>query len=148
MIICRMYALKLELKLNHKERSRLKGCAGFSRFVYNFGLDMLKNSWEFEGIKATDTTRLLTIEKLFTNVVKTKADYQWIKEYPSSIYSNAFRNLASSVDRWRKGSSEFPQFKSRKSDDSFTVLKKAGIYDKLVKEGGKLLPSGLFHSCK
>jgi CRP-like cAMP-binding protein len=30
-----MYALKLELKLNNTECSRLVGCAGFARFVYN-----------------------------------------------------------------------------------------------------------------
>ncbi len=135
-----MYALKLELKLNNKERSKLKGCAGFSRFVYNFGLDMLKQSWNFQAVKATDTARLLKIEKLFTNVVKPKAEYSWIKEYPSAIYSNAFRNLAKALVKWRKGTSGFPQLKSKKNGDSFTVLKKAGIYDQTVKEGGKLLP--------
>ncbi|WP_226593303.1 helix-turn-helix domain-containing protein [Microseira wollei] len=50
-----MYSLKLELKLNKKERSRLAGCAGFSRLVYNFGLSLLTSSWGFEGIKATDS---------------------------------------------------------------------------------------------
>lgn len=49
-----MYALKLELKLNNKERSLLAACAGFSRFVYNFGLSMLTQSWGFEGVKAGD----------------------------------------------------------------------------------------------
>jgi putative transposase len=38
-----MYALKLELKLNNRERSRLVGGAGFARFVYNFGLSL----WTF-----------------------------------------------------------------------------------------------------
>ena len=38
-----MYSLKLELKLNNQQRSFLNGCAGFSRFVYNFGLHLLTN---------------------------------------------------------------------------------------------------------
>jgi putative transposase len=123
-----MYSLKLELKLNNKERSRLAGCAGFARFVYNFGLSMLTSSWGFEGIKAGDSKRLSAIEKIFTNHVKTNPDYAWMKDYPSAIYSLALRNLASSVARWRNGASGFPQFKSKKKGDSFTVLKKSGIY--------------------
>lgn len=87
-----MYSLKLELKLNNKEKTRLAGCAGFARFVYNFGLSLLTNSWEFEGIKAGDSKRLAAIEKIFTNYVKTNPEYGWVQQYPSAIYSNALRN--------------------------------------------------------
>ncbi|MFB2979659.1 RNA-guided endonuclease InsQ/TnpB family protein [Microseira sp. BLCC-F43] len=123
-----MYSLKLELKLNNKERSFLAGCAGFSRLVYNFGLSLLASSWAFEGIKASDSKRLTEIEKVFTNHVKTKPEYAWMKEYPSAVYSSALRNLAKAIDRWRKGNSGFPGFKSKKRGDSFTVLKKSGVY--------------------
>lgn len=34
-----MYAIKRELKLNNRERSGMRGCAGFKRFVYNYCLD-------------------------------------------------------------------------------------------------------------
>lgn len=53
-----MYALKLELKINNRERAFLAGCAGFSRFVYNFGLSMLTQSWEWADVKAGDSKRL------------------------------------------------------------------------------------------
>lgn len=135
-----MYSLKLELKLNNKERSKLAGCAGFARLVYNYGLDMLKQSWAFEGVKASDAKRLAEIEKIFTNEVKTKPEYAWMKEYPSSIYSSALRNLSKAVSRWRNGESGVPQPKIKKKGDSFTVLKKAGVYDKPVKDGGKVIP--------
>ena len=79
-----MYALKLELKLNNKERSRLAGCAGFSRFVYNFGLSMITQSWGFENIKAGDTKRLAAIEQVFTQHVKTSSDYLWMHCHPSA----------------------------------------------------------------
>jgi|GEM_PF-6365453 putative transposase len=36
-----MYAIKRELKLNKVETSLMRGNAGFKRFVYNFGLDLL-----------------------------------------------------------------------------------------------------------
>lgn len=90
-----MYALKLELKLNNKERFRLAGCAGFSRFVYNFGLSLLTQSWGFEDVKAGDSKRLAAIEKVFTQYVKPNPEYAWMQQYPSAIYSSAFRNLAS-----------------------------------------------------
>jgi putative transposase len=35
-----MYALKLELKLNNKERTYLSQCAGYARFVWNYGLGL------------------------------------------------------------------------------------------------------------
>ncbi|GET43757.1 hypothetical protein [Microseira wollei] len=123
-----MYSLKLELKLNNKDRSGIAGGAGFSRLVYNFGLSLLTSSWGFEGILATDSKRLAESEKVKTNHVKTKPQYTWMNQYPSAIYSSALRNLASSVDRWRKGSSGLTRFKSKKRGDSFTVLKKAGVY--------------------
>jgi putative transposase len=123
-----MYSLKLELRLNNKEKSKLAGCAGFSRFVYNFGLSLLTNSWDFEGIKASDSKRLAAIEKVFTNYVKTNPDYAWMQQYPSAIYSNALRKLAKAFEKWRKQESGFPQTKTKKKGDSFTVLKKAGVY--------------------
>ncbi len=123
-----MYALKLELKLNNKERSRLAGCAGFSRFVYNFGLSMITQSWGFEDVKAGDTKRLTAIEKVFTQHVKTNPDYLWMKNYPSAIYSSAFRSLAKALTNWREGRADIPKFKSKKDGVSFTVLKKSGVY--------------------
>ena len=39
-----MYSIKLELKLNNKERSLMAGCAGYARFVYNYGLNMVNGT--------------------------------------------------------------------------------------------------------
>jgi putative transposase len=132
-----MYSLKLELKLNNTERSRLSGCAGFSRFVYNFGVSLLTQSWQDLEIQASDSQRLAAIEKVFTNFVKTQEQYSWMQKYPSAIYSSAFRHLNHAVRRWRLGLAKFPRFKSKRRGDSFTVLKKSGVYP--VK-GEKMLP--------
>ncbi|MBR8829502.1 MAG: helix-turn-helix domain-containing protein, partial [Gomphosphaeria aponina SAG 52.96 = DSM 107014] len=35
-----MYAIKIELKLNNKERTKLAQHAGYSRFVYNYALSL------------------------------------------------------------------------------------------------------------
>ncbi|BAZ25373.1 hypothetical protein NIES4073_62780 [Kalymmatonema gypsitolerans NIES-4073] len=53
-----MYAIKRELKLNNKEISQMRGMAGFKRLVYNFGLDLLVASWQFTGVKASDSKRI------------------------------------------------------------------------------------------
>ena len=121
-----MYSLKLELKLNNQQRSFLNGCAGFSRFVYNFGLHLLTQSWNFPDIKQTDSQRLASIEKVFTNHVKTKGEYSWMRKYPSAIYSSSFRNLKKAFQRWRQGLSGFPRMKSKKLGVQF-ALEKVGI---------------------
>jgi len=68
-----MYAIKRELKLNNKEKSFFASCAGFSRFVYNYGLSLLKATWVIREISGSDSKRLDAIKKVFTNMAE-KAD--------------------------------------------------------------------------
>ena len=75
----------------------MRGMAGYRRFVYNFGLEMLKASWDFEGVKASDSKRLAEIKKVFTNYVLTNPIYAWTKKYPSTIYQSAFQDLGNAV---------------------------------------------------
>jgi putative transposase len=123
-----MYAIKRELKLNNKEISLMRGMAGFKRVVYNFGLEMLKASWEIPGLKTSDSKRIDTIKKFFTSVTMQKPENGWMKKYPSTIYQSAFMDLKDAVARWRKGLGGFPKMKSKKKGDSFTVYKTAGVY--------------------
>ncbi|MEO6861572.1 MAG: transposase [Microcoleus sp.] len=123
-----MYSLKLELKLNNKERSLLYGCAGLAKLVYNLGLSILTQSSQYEGIKTSDSKQLAAIEKVFTNPVKTKREYAWMKGYPSAIYSSAMRNLGKAIQGGRLGKSGLAQFKSQKKGDGFTCIKKSGVY--------------------
>ena len=68
-----MYAIKRELKLNNKEKSFFAGCAGFSRFVYNYGLSLLKATWDIPEISGGDSKRLDAIKKSLYKYYK-KAD--------------------------------------------------------------------------
>lgn len=123
-----MYAIKRELKLNNKEISQMRGMAGFKRLVYNFGLDLLVVSWQFTQVKASDSKRIDAIKKVFTQVTMQKPENSWMKKYPSTIYQSAFIDLKNAVSRWREGLAEFPKKKSKKTGDSFTVYKTAGVY--------------------
>ena len=118
-----MYAIKRELKVNNKEANWLDQCAGFSRFVYNYGLWIMKASWEFYHVKASDSKRLNAIKKVFTNVTKKSAELAWCNNYPSRIYQNAFRNLAKAFSRWRDPllKAQMPKFKKKRHQCSFTV---------------------------
>lgn len=123
-----MYAVKRELKLNNKERSLMRGIAGFKRFVYNYALDLITASWDFYGIKSGDSKRLDAIKKVFTQVTMNKSEYAWMRQYPSTVYQSVFQDLKNAFSRWRKGLAQFPVKKSKKRGDSFTVYKTSGIY--------------------
>jgi putative transposase len=123
-----MYAIKRELKLNKVETSQMRGNAGFKRWVYNFALNLLQSSWGFEGIKASDSKRIDAIKKVFTQVIMSEAENSWMKKYPSTVYQSAFIALKNAFARWRKGLAEFPQNKTKKKGDYFTVYKTSGIY--------------------
>jgi putative transposase len=123
-----MYAIKRELKLNKVETSLMRGLAGFKRFVYNFGLDLLTNSWSFENVKASDSKRIDVIKKVFTQITMLRPEYAWMKSYPSTVYQSAFIDLKKAFSRWREGKSGFPNKKSKKKGDSFAIYKTSGIY--------------------
>lgn len=132
-----MYAIKRELKLNNREKSLLRGLAGFKRFVYNFGLDLIQASWQFEGVRVSDNKQIDAIKKVFTTVTMQKQEFDWMKQYPSTVYQSAFIALKNAFTRWRKGQSGFPCKKSKKKGDSFTVYKTSGVY---LEKGKPALP--------
>ncbi|MGB3511749.1 MAG: helix-turn-helix domain-containing protein [Microcoleaceae cyanobacterium] len=133
-----MYAIKRELKLNNQEKSFFAGCAGFSRFVYNHGLSLLKATRDIPEISGSDSKRLDAIKKVFTNITKKQTEYVWTNKYSSRIYQNAFRDLKKAFSRWRnlKIKAELPRFKKKKHHCSFTVDSSNGKV--LVYEGKKI----------
>ncbi|MDJ0601493.1 MAG: transposase [Crocosphaera sp.] len=133
-----MYAIKRELKLNNKQKSFFAGCAGFSRFVYNHGLSLLKATWDIPEISGSDSKRLDGIKKVFTNITKKQEEYGWTNKYSSRIYQNAFRDLKKAFSRWRNPQSKanLPRFKKKKHHCSFTVDSSNGKV--LVKEGKQI----------
>ncbi len=131
-----MYAIKLELKLNNKQRSLLRGCAGFRRTIYNYGLDMVIGTWD-NDIQASETKILDSAKKLLTNQVMKSDEYGWMKDYPSTIYQSAFQNLKDAFSRWRKKLTDFPVYATKRKGDSFTVYKTSGIY---LEKGKPVLP--------
>lgn len=123
-----MYALKLELKLNNKERSILTQCAGYQRFAYNYALNMVngtscltKVNKRGQQVNYSYNERISLAKKVFTNYVKKQPEYAWTNNYSSRIYQSAFQHLSEAFSRFKKGVSKYPRFKSKKDAQSFTV---------------------------
>lgn len=127
-----MFALKRRLKLNTQQRAKFACHAGFSRFVYNYGLSLFWQSVD-AGLKASDAKRIAAIKKCFTNVTKKREGFEWTQELSSKVYQSAFGALGEAFSRWRKGLGEKPVYKRRKNKQSFTVYDGNGMM--LVQQG-------------
>ncbi|NEP78910.1 MAG: helix-turn-helix domain-containing protein [Okeania sp. SIO3B3] len=95
-----MYAKKLELKLSNQERSKMAQCAGYARFVYNYGLSMVNGTSAMtkvnkggQKVSLSYTLRILEAKKVFTNYVKKQPEYAWSNNYSSRIYQSSFQHL-------------------------------------------------------
>ncbi|MGI2909717.1 helix-turn-helix domain-containing protein, partial [Tolypothrix sp. VBCCA 56010] len=115
-----MFAIKRRLKLNKHEQSLMAQHAGFSRLVYNYGLDLFWQSVD-AGLKTTDNKRIQAIKKCLTNVTKKRDQFAWMNQMSSKVYQSAFQSLQTAFSRWRKGITRPPTRKTRKNKQSFTV---------------------------
>ncbi|MEG4169905.1 MULTISPECIES: transposase [unclassified Microcoleus] len=113
-----MYALKLELKLNNSEHTRMARHAGYARFCYNLARTLYLGVMD---IKVSRTRKIALIKKTFTNFIKKQPEYQWTNTLSSRVYQTAFRAFNSALERFFNGVSGFPNFKRKKGGDSFTV---------------------------
>ncbi|WP_293137601.1 transposase [Okeania sp. SIO3I5] len=108
-------------------------CAGYARFVYNYGLNMVngtsgmtKVNKRGQKVSLSYTLRILEAKKVFTNYVKKQPEYGWTNNYSSRIYQSAFQHLGEAFKRYKKGISKYPQLKRKKDRQSFTVYNANG----------------------
>ncbi|NET29664.1 MAG: transposase [Okeania sp. SIO1I7] len=128
-----MYAKKFELKLSNQERSKMAQCAGYARFVYNYGLSMVNGTSAMtkvnkrgQKVSLSYTLRILEAKKVFTNYVKKQPEYAWTNNYSSRIYQSAFQHLGEAFKRYKEGISKYPKLKKKKDRQSFTVYDSNG----------------------
>jgi len=94
--------------------------AGFSRFVYNYGLALMRMI-DHHCIKGSSSKKIDAIKKLFTNYTKKQPEFAWCNHLSSRVYQNAFRDLKTAYSRYFQGLGEQPVFKSKKDRQSFRV---------------------------
>lgn len=127
-----MFAIKRELKLNNKEKTLMAKHSGFSRWVYNYGLSLM-TQLDHKTYKGSSSKKISLIKKILTNYTKKQPEYAWTNELSSRVYQNALADLTDSYNRYFKGQTERPVFKSKKNKQSFTVDSSNG---KVVLESG------------
>ena len=125
--------IKVMLKPNKKQITKLFQSAGVSRFAYNWALGIeienYKNGGKF--ISNYDLRREFTL-------LKQKAEYQWLNDYSNNITKQAIKDCCKSFQSFFKGISRYPKFKSRHhSKPSFYVdtckIQFSGTHVKLEK---------------
>jgi putative transposase len=111
-----LLSIKTKLKLNDAQKTIMSKHAGIARFTYNWGLAIWKSLYQ-DGYKPNK----YLLKKFFNNEVKTAL--VWIKEKGicQKITQYAFDQLGNAFDRFFKGLGEYPKFKKKGQNDSFTI---------------------------
>ncbi len=108
-------AYKTKLKLNNQQKTLMRQCAGYSRWLWNWALDLKQKAYQ-EGIKLNKSQ----LRKFYTNHVK--PFYPWQSQLSSRIYQYTFIDLDEAYQRFFKGIAQYPKFKKKgKCSNSFTI---------------------------
>ena len=109
-----LLGFKTKLKVNNQQKTLLAQHAGYARFVYNFGLGLIKEAWQEKFYPTVND-----LKKYFTNVIK--KELPWTKNLSSRVYQYAFIDLNNALTRFKSKVSKFPRFKKKHGGDSFTL---------------------------
>lgn len=104
--------IKVMINPNNKQRSKLFQCAGVSRFAYNWTLAKQQENYKNGGKFISDGD----LRKEFTQLKKTE-EYKWLNQYSNNITKQAIKDACDAYNKFFKGYSQFPRFKSRKKSD-------------------------------
>ena len=107
-----MKSFKVMLIPNKRQRTRLFQFAGTARFAYNWALRKEIDAYE-SGEKFISSGDL---RKEFTTL-RNSAEYSWLKTISNNVTKQAIRDLGKAYDRYFKGESKRPRFKSKRRGD-------------------------------
>ncbi len=108
-------AYKTKLKLNNQQKTLMRQCAGYRRWLWNWGLNLKQKAYD-RGI----TLNKSQLRKFYTNYVKPL--YSWQSQLSSRIYQYAFIDLDQAYKRFYQGVSKYPRFKKKgRCSNSFTI---------------------------
>ncbi len=110
-----LLGFRTKLKLNNRQRTIMAKHAGYSRWVFNWGLKAWSITYQ-EGLKPTANK----LKKFYTNYVK--PHYSWQSQLSSRVYQYAFVDLDNAFKGFFniKGTG-YPKFKKKGINDSFTL---------------------------
>lgn len=104
--------IRVMIHPNNKQRSKLFQCAGVARWAYNWTLGRQQENYKNGGKFIPDGE----LRKELTQLKKTE-EYKWLNVYSNNITKQAIKDACEAYQKFFKGFSRFPQFKSRKKSD-------------------------------
>lgn len=121
---------KIQLKPNNKQQTKLFECAGVARWAYNWTLARQEENYKNGGKFIPDGE----LRKEITQLKKTE-QYNWLNDVSAQIPKQAVKDACLAYQRFFKGLSNKPKFKSKKhSKPSFYQRE-----DKLKYKNGKVV---------
>ena len=109
--------IKVQLKPNNKQKTKLFESAGVARFAYNWTLNRQQENYKNGGKFIFDKE----LRKEF-NKLKQIEEYKWLNNYSNNITKQSIKDACNAYNKFFKDEFNFPKFKSRKrSKPSFYV---------------------------
>ena len=102
--------IKVQLRPNNKQLTKLFQYAGCSRFAYNWTLAREQENYK-QGNKFLSDNEL---RKEFTKMKKLD-EYKWLNNISNNVTKQAIKDACNSYKRFFKGQSKYPKFKSKKN---------------------------------
>ena len=103
--------LKVKLKPNNKQQSKMFQFAGAKRFAYNWAIAKEQENYKNGGKFIQDSV----LRKEFTQLKKTD-EYKWLYSISNNVTKQAIKDACLAYKRFFKGYAKFPKFKSKKND--------------------------------
>lgn len=129
---------KFRLEPNAEQKVLLAKHFGSVRFVYNYFLSERKRQYD----ETHKSDNYYEQAKKLTELKK-DGEHIWLKEINSQTLQHALRHLETAYVNFFRGNAKFPNFKSKKSKNSFSIpqfveLKDCKLYIPKFKEGIKI----------
>ena len=102
-------SIKIRLKPNNKQATKLFQNAGCARFAYNWAIVKQRENYE-QGNKFLSDNEL---RKEFTQLKKQPA-YQWLNDISNNVTKQAIKDACNSYKKFFKGKSKYPRLKTKK----------------------------------
>ena len=104
-----MKSIRVRLHPNNKQLTKLFQYAGCSRFAYNWAIAREKENYKL-GNKFLSNNEL---RKEFTQLKK-QENYKWLNNISNNVPKQAIKDACDSYERFFKGQSNYPKFKSKR----------------------------------
>ena len=102
-------SIKVQLRPNKKQLTKLFQYAGCARFAYNWAIARERENYK-QGNKFLSDYDL---RKEFTQLKKHK-DYEWLNNVSNNVPKQAIKDACNAYKRFFKGQSKYPKFKIKK----------------------------------